>query len=66
MTDRAKNKLLFRKETERYNFKCECQDCVFYEAQKTRCSHGYPTLAERRLTEASPLVDIFCKEFSVM
>lgn len=65
MTDPSKDKALFQEEVERFNFRCECQDCAFYDAAEARCSHGYPTLAERRLTEESPLVDIFCKEFNV-
>ena len=66
MTSPAEDKELFRREARQFAFRCECEDCAFYMAADRSCNHGYPTLAERRLTEASPLAEIFCKEFSVM
>lgn len=65
MTDAGEDKAIFRAEAERYDFRCECQDCAFYDAAQKKCTHGYPTLQARRLTEASPLAELFCKEFTI-
>ena len=50
------------REIEAFRLRYACDDCVHFDADGVRCSHGYP-LGERKrvLCEGDEIV--FCKEF---
>jgi len=58
----------FLDESEHYNFKFKCEECMFFNDESGDCVHLYPNEAHRKqYYDQEPLgkILIFCREFEL-
>ena len=51
-----------RRQAAEFGLLYRCDDCAHFEAERARCSHGYPTEPHRKRLEDGGFI-VFCKEF---
>jgi hypothetical protein len=59
---------LFVAQRERFALRFTCEHCSHFQAERERCTHGYPTEVHRgaRYDEASAETElVFCKDFDL-
>lgn len=58
----------FVDERQRYALRFTCEHCSHFQAERERCTHGYPTEVHRagRYEEAAADTElVFCKDFDL-
>ncbi len=58
----------FQEERDRFAFLFSCEDCVYFDARRPGCAHGYPTAPHRAAAFAPDdnAGAMFCKEFEIV
>jgi hypothetical protein len=56
----------FRQQRERFALRFTCEHCALFDAERSVCSHGFPT-DEHRLEyyESQDVPLVFCKDFEL-
>lgn len=58
--------LAFVAQRESFGLRFTCEDCTYFDPQRERCTHGYPTHEHRASRYAGDGDElIFCKEFEL-
>jgi hypothetical protein len=53
------------READASSLRFECDDCVYFDAARASCVHGYPVEEHRPGALAVGRVIVFCKEFEL-